>query len=91
MHVRRFRVGAFHEADGVGRAAAVTPIEQLGEVFFTLAKVGLEDNADVAPVAELRLREHALEELEGQIVMFVGLHVDVDEGARLPSMRQQRA
>ena len=44
-------VGAFDEADPHGRAAALDPAAQLGQVARRVLEVGLDRDADVGPVA----------------------------------------
>ena len=73
-------VGALHEPDPHGRAAVPRPGGERGEVAGRLVEVALHHDAAVRPVAKLRLHRDLLEDLEGEILRRVALHVDVDLG-----------
>ena len=61
------------------------------QVIPTTEKIGLHGDADVAPVAKLGLGENLTEDVQGQVLDRVLLHVDVDERAALAGQAQDRA
>ena len=72
------------------RPAPLGPVGEGPQVALGLGQVRLDDDADVGPVAELGLDEHLAEDVEGQVLVGVLLHVDVDERAQLAAVRQDR-
>src|SRR5690349_5687507 len=54
----------FHQADPHRRAALTAPIPKRDQVALGIAKVALQHDADIRPVAELRLTEDGLEDFE---------------------------
>ena len=81
-------VGPLDQPDRDRRPALAGPVGEGSQVRLGLGQVGLADDPDVGPVAELGLDEHGAEDVEGQVLVGVLLHVDVDD--RRPSSRAVR-
>ena len=67
--IRRLPVGSLHQADGRGEG------EELLQVRFGAAEVGLEAEAEAAPVLA-----HGPEDFQGAVHVGRGLHVHPDQG-----------
>ncbi len=83
-------IGPFDQAHGETRAAPAAPLDQVAQVALGVAQVGLDDDAGMRPIAELRLGEERFEKLERAVFMRVALHVEIDEGAQLPGAADDR-
>ena len=83
-------VRPLHQPDRDRRPARLDPVAEHPQLGLGLGVIGLHDDADVGPVAELGLREDPAEELVGQRPIGVLLHVDVDIGAPLAGRAEDR-
>ena len=72
-------IGSLDETNPDRRAAMPRPIEKLAKVVFRVRQVRLNRDADVRPIAELRLFENLAENAQRRILERVLLHVEVDE------------
>jgi hypothetical protein len=84
-------VSALHESHGETRASLPAPFDQVREVAFRIAQVGLDHDAGVRPVAELRLVEQRPEKFQRRVFVRVALHVEIDEGSDFARAAQDRA
>ena len=75
------------EEDEVGVDA---PLQHRLQVRFGVAQIGLQDDAGIGPVPELRLVHHLAEDTERRLLVGVLLHIDIDEGALGSGLRQDR-
>jgi hypothetical protein len=66
------------------RPAAARQFQQSLDVLGRFLEIGLHDDADVGPVAELLVGDHALEQVIRDLVQRPLLHVYVEEDVLLP-------
>ncbi len=84
-------VGALDEADVERPVVLAGPSDEVAEVGLAVAQVGLDGDADGRLRAELGFLEDGLEELEGEVLQLVALHVEVDQRADLGGAAEDRA
>ena len=83
-------VRSLDQPDRDRRAAALDPVAQHPQLVLGIAVIGLHDDPDVGPVAELGLLEHAAKQFVRQCPVGVLLHVDVNIGPQLAGRAEDR-
>ena len=72
-------VSSFDEADGERPIIFARPSDQIAEISFAIAEVGLQGDADGGLLRELGFLEYRFEELQREILQLVALHIKIDE------------
>ena len=83
-------VGALHQAHGDRLRTSGRECDQIGQVVAGVLEVGLDDDARV-DVGELVLGQQLAEQLQGEVLGVVVLHVEVDVGAPVAGQPQEGA
>ena len=82
-------VGTFHQADRDLRILLPGPGQQVGQVLVRVLQVGLQHDADVGIVAVFQFQ--AAIQLEDDLLVAVGLHVDAEESADFDGLGRDAA
>ncbi len=83
-------VGAAHEADADGGAARFRPPDERCQVALRIPEIGLQRDAALRPVCELRFIEDGPEDAEGEPLEINVLHIQRDAAAMAADGPQYR-
>src|SRR5207253_4381047 len=83
-------VRAFDEPDGETGPARATPLDQIAQILFRIAQVGLNNDASMRPIVEFGFGADFFEKIERCIFVSITFHVEVDERAQLARAAQNR-
>ena len=82
-------IGSLHQPHGHGRAALLRPGHHALQIGVGIAQIGLQRQANIGAIAELRLHQHRFQRRQRRILIFVLLHVEVHRRAQFLGPPQQ--
>ena len=83
-------IRAFDEPDGETRPARATPLDQIAQIGFGIAQIGLSNDASMGPIVEFGFGAECFEKVERGVFMRITFHVEVDKRAQLARAAQNR-
>ena len=82
-------IGPFDQAHPDWCSSFAGPFQQPRQISLRISQIGLNDNSDIAHLAEFVFHQGLLEDVEGQVFVRILFHVDMHIGMLLAGLPQQ--